>query len=402
MSLGEIFTAPVENIVSGGSGLLHHEGRPVFIAGTAPGDRVTGRISEEKKSWARAELLSLEEASSCRTEALCPLYGMCGGCNFQHIQYETQLEIKAGILRQAFSRIGKIGSIPEIVVCPSEPFAYRNRMQFHRVEKIKKGSPSVGLKMRESASIIPVEDCPIADPGIREVLKTRGLKAPVSKDRFTVYSRNGIFLSEGAETEQTVLDFCGKKIHMDVKVFFQSNGKVLETLIHDLISIVKDVPSKGLLGDFYCGVGTFSVFLQDYFAKIGLLEENKQAIVLAQKNLARHDAEYYALTDDQWVLSAGKKSLSYDAVIIDPPRQGLSPSMRKWICEKGPPLLLYVSCDPSSLARDSHDLTGPGGYVLKHVKLYDFYPQTAHIESLAVFVKGETSPGESSPGDVYS
>jgi 23S rRNA (uracil1939-C5)-methyltransferase len=392
MSLGEIFTAPVENIVSLGSGLVHHNGLPIFVPGTAPGDMITGRICQEKKGWAKAELLNIEEASSCRTEALCPLYGSCGGCNLQHINYQSQLEIKADILKQAFTRIGKFLELPKISINPSEPFEYRNRMQFHRVEKIKQGRPSVGLKMRESDTIIPTEDCPIADPGIRKALQSRSLKPHISKDRFTVYSRDDVFLSEsggaGSNAEQAVLDIMGKKIHMDVNVFFQSNGNVLEKLLQDIIHAIKDLPQKRLLGDFYCGVGTFSIFLQDYFDEIDLLEENKQAIVLAQRNLAGKKAEYYALSDDKWVSLMNKKSRQYDAVIVDPPRVGLSSAMRTWLCEKHSPLLLYVSCDPASLARDSRELI-QSGYVLQDLHLYDFYPQTAHIESLAVFLRGD-------------
>jgi 23S rRNA (uracil1939-C5)-methyltransferase len=176
-----------------------------------------------------------------------------------------------------------------------------------------------------------------------------------------------------------------------VNVFFQSNGKVLEKLIEDLINIVKKLPEKHRAGDFYSGVGTFSVFLQDYFDEIDLLEENKDAIALARRNIINEKAEFYALSDEKW-LSANqknKKTKKYDTIIIDPPRTGLAPSMRKWICDKGPPFLLYVSCDPSTLARDSRELV-QGGYELKDLHLYDFYPQTAHIESLAVFVKGRT------------
>jgi 23S rRNA (uracil1939-C5)-methyltransferase len=395
MSLGEIFTAKVETIVSGGSGIVHHNGQPIFIAGTAPGDIITAKISAEKKGWSKAELLTVEESSPLRIEACCPLYGRCGGCNLQHIDYKVQLDIKADILKQAFSRIGKIHELPEINIHFSEPFEYRNRMQFHRVEKMKQGKASVGLKMRESDTIIPIEDCPIADPGIRRSLQTLNLKPPVSQDRFTVYSRNDVFLTEGSRTngeEQAVLRFKDKNIAMDVKFFFQSNAKVLEKLVDSIISVIKIAPNKRILGDFYCGVGTFSVFLQEYFEEIHLLEENKAAIVLAQRNLAQKKAEYYALSDDKWVSLMQKKARAYDVVIIDPPRAGISPAMRQWMCENGPPLLVYVSCDPASLARDSRDLIEKGAYVLQDLHLYDFYPQTAHIESLAIFVKGDCMP----------
>ncbi len=370
--------------------MVHHNGQPVFVPGTAPGDVVTGRICLEKGTWAKAELLTLEKASPYRVEPVCPLYGQCGGCNLQHIQYEAQLKIKTDILKEVFHRIGKTNQLPEIRINPSNPLEYRNRMQFHRLERTKQGKTPLGLKGRESHTIIPVEDCPVADPGIRCALREHRITCPVSKDRFTIYARNGILLTEGG-TEQASLDFMNKKISMDAGVFFQSNGMVLEKMLKDLIHTVKDLPAKQQMADFYCGVGTFAVFLQDYFEKIDLLEENKKALALARRNLAGREAGYYALKDDQWVSLMGKKTRPYDFIVIDPPRQGLSSAMRGWLCEKGPPRLAYVSCDPATLARDTYTLI-QGGYVLKDIGFYDFYPQTAHIESLVTFVREGVRP----------
>jgi 23S rRNA (uracil1939-C5)-methyltransferase len=143
------------------------------------------------------------------------------------------------------------------------------------------------------------------------------------------------------------------------------------------------------MGDIYCGVGTFASFLGEGFPSLDLLEENKEALALARENVrglpcsGKGESRFYALKDDAWVKSRTRKE-NWGFMVIDPPRQGLSALMRRYLAEKGPPLLAYVSCDPATLARDSRELV-QGGYILKELSLYDFYPQTAHIESLSVF-----------------
>ena len=145
------------------------------------------------------------------------------------------------------------------------------------------------------------------------------------------------------------------------------------------------------MADLYCGVGTFACFLGDLFPKTDLVEKNKSALALARENFAKSGAaaaaEFFALSGDGWAaLKTGKASARpYGFIVVDPPRQGLSPSLSAWLAAKGP-VLAYVSCDPATLARDGGILRR-GGYELAELRLYDFYPQTAHIESLAVFRK---------------
>jgi 23S rRNA (uracil1939-C5)-methyltransferase len=177
---------------------------------------------------------------------------------------------------------------------------------------------------------------------------------------------------------------------MDAGVFFQSNGILLETLIGDLMEIAGKADASLPAADIYCGVGTFAVFLADHFSRIDLVEENKTALDLARKNVSGEGHRFFALREDQWVREegcSGKKPVHRSFVVVDPPRQGLSRPMRQWLCERGPPLLAYVSCDPATLARDSGELRS-GGYGLSSLCFYDFYPQTAHAEVLAILRRG--------------
>ncbi|WP_304243248.1 class I SAM-dependent RNA methyltransferase [Gracilinema caldarium] len=384
MAIGEKVSGSIESIAAGGAGILRWQGKTVFIDYTAPGDMVSAVIEEETPSWARASLLKVQEASPHRVESPCPYYQRCGGCTLQHISYETQLVIKKQLLVDHFKRIGTIEELPSINIIGSEPYGYRNRMQFHRVMKPKSGQSRVGLKERASEAVIPIETCPIADPGIQEALGQKNLVPPPSLDRFTVYSREGILLQEGKQQRGTVR-LLGAPLIMDAGVFFQSNGQVLERLLKAVHSVAEEADTSLPAADLYCGVGTFAYVLQDLFPALDLMEENPKALNLAKQNIRNGSARFFPTSDEHWAKQAVKKTKEYHYgfMVLDPPRQGLSPALRDFLAHAGPPLIAYVSCDPVTQARDCKDLV-KAGYHLETLDLYDFYPQTAHMESLAV------------------
>lgn len=384
MIIGEIFTASVERLVSGGAGLLHYRGQSIFMDNTAPGDTVIGRIREDHKGWAWADPVEITEASPNRISPVCPLYETCGGCSLQHLSYEAQLTEKSALLQDTLIRIGGLRVLPKLKVYPAPPFEYRNRVQFHRISRPRHGTAALGFKPRKGEAVIPLEDCPVADPGIRQALRTKLLFPPPEKDRFTVYARGKTFLSESGTRRGTV-SLLNRELLMDAGVFFQSNGTMLETVITDLITLTETVDNSLPMADLYCGVGTFASFLQDRFFRMDLVEQNKTALALARENVSGPGIRYAALSGDQWVKTLAEKALlHYSFIVADPPRQGLSPLLRRGLSHAGPPVLAYLSCDPATLARDTQALTR-GGYVLEELRFYDFYPQTAHIESLAVF-----------------
>jgi len=377
MARGEIFSARVERIASGGAGVAGYEGKRVFIELTAPQDLVRCQIKKDHKTWAEAELLELLEESPRRAEPLCPLYGRCGGCSLQHLDYEAQIEAKTAIVKDAFSRIGGI-VLQDIRLRRSSPFEYRNRLQFH-----KTASNKPGLKERKSSRLVALDDCPVADIGIRKALREGKIRPPPGKERYTVFSSRKTFLCEGA-IEHGRVSVLDKELVIDAGVFFQSNVEMLEPLIADLVAAAGEADKTLPLADIFCGVGTFAAFLGGEFPEIDLIEENKNAIALARENMPQgKKTNYYAIADAEWSKTQ-KKERSWGFMVLDPPRKGLSLGMVEFLVQNGPELLAYVSCDPATLARDSRYLL-EGGYSLKDITLYDFYPQTAHIESLAVF-----------------
>ena len=421
----DIFIVRVERIASGGAGVARIaglngsdrlspvSGLTVFTGFTAPGDLVNIRIKALHKNWAEAELLGIEEPSPVRSTPQCPCYGRCGGCSLQHLAYNAQLSEKAAILKDALIRIGGLDSLPEIKTVPSPPYAYRNRVQLHK-DPVS-GKP--GFKGRRSGEIVPVEDCPVADDGIRRFLKNSREEAPDAV-RFTLYSRGELLLCAAAggtgkntarntrENADTVTKDGGvpfekprypgrgrvrvldREINIDAEVFFQSNAVMLEKLIPDLLAASEKADPGLPAADIYCGVGTFAVFLRDRFRRLDLVEENRTALALARENIAGgKDSRFFACTGDEWVRDISRMGAGgYGFAVVDPPRQGLSRPCRDYLAGKGPPVLAYVSCDPASLARDCKILLN-GGYRLESLAFYDFYPQTAHIESLAILTR---------------
>jgi 23S rRNA (uracil1939-C5)-methyltransferase len=392
MAVGDIYKLRLTQIAPGGDALGRLEGKPVFVEGGAPDETVCCRVVQERNTWARAELLEATEPSPARVNAACAFYAQCGGCNLQHIDYDAQLAAKTAILKDSFLRIGGLQP-PEPVIFPSPPWEYRNRMQFHCFRQKTKGAQprQYGLMGRQSGEIIDIQDCPVAVSGIREILKSpkgagrkeNELQLPVEKDRFTIFCKDGALLSEGGR-QKGKIKLLDKEIFIDASLFFQSNCFMLEKLITELRVIAKDADQNMPMADLYCGVGTFAFFLKDMFPQIVVAEENKAAVSLAKENLRGTETEFFAFRDTDWPHTLLRRKDTFGFAVVDPPRAGLTPKLTSALAREGPPVLAYISCDAASLARDCKLLTN-GGYNLKKLLFFDFYPQTAHIESMAVF-----------------
>lgn len=388
MAKGDITVCQVQAIAAGGMGYGRSEGRSIFMDFTAPGDLVKLRIIDEKSHWAKGEVLELLETSSLRTEPPCALYTRCGGCSLQHLNYEAQLSAKAAILTESFERIGGFAP-PGFTIRPSNPLEYRNRFQFHCMPGRRN---ELGFRERHGREVIKLPDCPIAVPVIRRILKDpkqRSIIPPPQKDRFTVYCKGDLVLSEGGQARGKV-SIKGKELLVDAGVFFQSNAAMLELLLMDLETLAEKADRNLPMGDIYAGVGTFTAFLGDKFPEAELVEENSAALALARENAKGHIRRFCALSADEWIKVNKTKDPEWGLLIVDPPREGLSMALRQYLAVSKTKTLAYVSCDPATLARDSKDLV-TAGFRLKELCMYDFYPQTAHIESLAVFKRDNES-----------
>ncbi|GMO41781.1 MAG: RsmD family RNA methyltransferase [Treponemataceae bacterium] len=376
-----------EKITAGGDCIARLDGKIVFIPDSLPGETLDIELVEQKHDYARAKIIRILEPSPRRIEPRCAFYGVCGGCNLQIADYEYQLALKQRIAEDTFGRAGC--AVPLITVISGSPWAYRSRMQMHTC-----GSRT-GFMARNSHEIIPVNDCPILIPRLNEALHAmrNGVDAFAGARQFSRrenlcagYIQDGGLYKEIIASENTAECFApilGERVYFNPRGFFQSNIPLFEKLIQSLCASLNSADGNSAL-DLYSGCGVFAYFLRKKFSRVVLVEENKEAAESAWKNVP--GAEIYAMSAKQW-LGADAARREYGAVTADPPRKGLEKEVLEWLCTaRTLGRLRYVSCNPATLARDSARLVS-SGWTLRSLELYDFYPQTSHIEMLAVFQK---------------
>lgn len=360
--------ARVTKLISGGEGLARWQDKALFLAGALPGEEVRFEVTEEKSGFRRGRVVEILTRSPDRRDPGCTHYGQCGGCDFQHLSLAAQGTAKASIVQESFARLGKL-TIDRPEVVQGQGWGYRNRLQIH-------GSPAAaGFKARASDQRLKIDCCPVADAGFSEVFSHPGQYFD-REGRFLAFSAQGQLWVEGRQTEAAV-QVAGKTIRFPLKGFFQSNLEVLELLLPFALD--------GLSGDhaldLYCGVGLFGAFLADRFKTVHLVEENALALDLARKNLPPGPHKFHSETLEAWTRRRQVPNV-LDAAVVDPPRTGLSAQVVDWLIAKRPKKLVYVSCNPDTMARDC-GLLVRAGWSLKALKVFDFYPQTSHIEACA-------------------
>jgi 23S rRNA (uracil1939-C5)-methyltransferase len=339
----------IEDVAFGGKGVARDEGKAVFIPFTIDGERVTVKIVREKKQFAEGELVELLGSSPHRVAPECPYFGRCGGCAYQHVSYQHQLELKAKQVEQAMRRIGRLAEPPMRPIIPSSlPYGYRNRITVHAQDGV------VGFFRLDVHQLLDIESCPIAAPAVNDALAQ--LRAGRVRDgHYTL------------------------RAHLGPRVFAQTNDDVGRALA-DLIAGI--LPAEGkLLIDAFCGAGFFTKRLARQFERVVGIDWDRFAIEAAQKDAGANEA-YVAgdvTTELRWLLQ--QSDLTSAALIVDPPAIGLSAEIRRAILDSPPHTMIYVSCNPPTLARDLAELQQRFGVVA--ITPLDMFPQTAEIEVVA-------------------
>jgi tRNA/tmRNA/rRNA uracil-C5-methylase (TrmA/RlmC/RlmD family) len=347
----------IEDVAFGGKGVARNSGKAIFIPYTIDGERVSARIVREKKHFAEAELEDLLDPSPHRVTAKCPYFGRCGGCVYQHISYEHQLEIKARQVDETLRRIGHFTELPmRPIVASPQSYEYRNRITVHSQDSV------IGFYRRDEHRLIDIERCAIAMPEANDELKK--LRARHPRDgHYTLRAQTGR------------------------RVFSQTNDAVAERLLEHVTNLI---PERGaLLIDAYCGAGFFAKHLLEKFDRIVGIDWDVHAIANAQENAS--DKEVYIAGDVDAVLQSRSGALqsAVDLVrrpgdrrslvfIVDPPASGLTNTTRHAITDLAPDTLIYISCNPATLARDLAELHK--SFTIESVTPFDMFPQTAEIE----------------------
>jgi 23S rRNA (uracil1939-C5)-methyltransferase len=411
----------IEKPIYGGAFLTRVEGKAVFVPLALPGEQARVRITQNKSGYSTGEVIEIITPAAERVSPACPHFGMCGGCDYQHANYETQLALKLAVLRETLTRAGVDG--PEnIAVLSGEPWHYRNRV---RLAFDADGNP--GYRGRRSATVIPISECPIAapllfaaagaaadilhrvpqnlrpaelslfcDPTESALLATffTAGSAEVRLDQLAQALSERIPALVGAElasggrpghppktlaqwgTASLNYHAAGFDYRVDQGAFFQVNRFLVDALVE---RVTADCHGK-LAWDLFAGVGLFARSLADKFERVIAVESAPPAIPALAANLkGTTGIAVEAATLD--FLKRKPQDERPDLIVVDPPRTGLGAAISGLLAEIAAPALVYVSCDPATLARDLRMLTG-SGYTIQSITLADLFPQTFHLEAV--------------------
>jgi 23S rRNA (uracil1939-C5)-methyltransferase len=386
------------------------DGRVVFVPFTLPGEKVRADLVEEKRGHARARLVEVLEPSPLRVMPRCLHYGICGGCHYQHLPYPTQLEAKTRIVRDQLERIGGFASPPVDPAVPSpQEWNYRSTVQFHLNDAGK-----IGYQAARTNTVVQIQECHLPEPPINEVWPQLDFDASPDLERVSLRLGNdedillslesgaiqppsfetdlpisAVFLGPAGQVilsgdDTVTIDVHGRSFRVSAGSFFQVNTRQAERMVRHLLEYLPLTPGAQVL-ELYCGVGLFSAFLAPRVQKVIGVEVSPSACADFAANLDEFDnVELYQAAAEE-VLEA--LSLQADILLVDPPRTGLDRRVVDSILQLHPPFIAYVSCDPSTLARDARRLNA-GGYELIRVTPFDLFPQTFHIETIAFFTGG--------------
>ncbi len=393
---------------------LSHDGRGIarlndytlFIPGALPGEEILATITSRKKRYGEARLLKIYSQSEKRQTPSCPVFHQCGGCQLQHMNYQSQLEFKQSRVLQALKRIAKLSQVPPIKVHPTEPWYYRNKGTYHCHTNGK-----LGFFAPESHQVVPHQEClimhrhansykkeleenNIPSPGERCILRTSTLekegiavlerKKPLKK--LKELSLKGVYIQKNNH-------LCGGKkltekmgpltFQIPPGVFFQVHDQGREILLQRAAELLNPAQQDTLL-DLYCGVGALSLPHGKTVREILGLDSDREAIQVAEEH-----AQKWGYTNTTFLHQRAEKKGSCSLLekeptvaLLDPPREGCARILLKKLLNSSLQRIVYISCDPATMARDIKQLRD--GFQVKGLELVDMFPQTYHVEALAV------------------
>jgi 23S rRNA (uracil1939-C5)-methyltransferase len=408
-------------------GIGRHSGRAVFVPFALPGERVAVEIVDEKKTYARAVLRQILTVSADRVQPRCPhhfalghaapggapetsdLKTACGGCQLQHLAYPAQLEFKQRAAAEQLARVGGWQDPPvRAALASPEAFNYRNHVQFALTPQ-----GEAGFRAANSHAIVPVRECHLLHPALAALyphirlepgteLDYLTLRAGVDDEALVVFETGGeapeveldlpvsaallrpdgasFAIADRADVTEAVR---GRTFKVSAGSFFQVNTPVAEQMVDLVLAGLELRPGETLL-DLYCGVGLFSAFAAPSAGRVIGIEAYPPAVNDAAENLDEFDnVEIYEATAEAVLPSL---NTGVDAVVLDPPRAGCAPEVVDALLRLQPARLVYVSCDPATLARDARRLAA-GGYALDWAQPLDMFPQTYHVECVTRFTR---------------
>jgi tRNA/tmRNA/rRNA uracil-C5-methylase (TrmA/RlmC/RlmD family) len=374
LTIGQRVTLTITDIAFGGDGVGRLNEFVVFVPFVMVGEEVEAELTEVKKHFARGRLVRVLKSSPQRVTPPCRYFGECGGCQYQHIDYAAQLELKRKQVADLFERIGGFPgeAVRPVVPCP-QPYHYRNRLMLRSQWNKPEQRLNIGFLRADSRLVVDLEECQIAEPALNEQI--RHVRAhPPPRGGLKVVAR---IAPEGWEVPPDS--------------FFQNNFFLLPELVQTVRHGLRDCGARFLV-DAYCGVGFLGIEVGDLVEAFVGVEIDPQAIKAARRNAAARNRG-----NGQFIEGRAEELLPdilrrFDAtattILIDPPRTGCPPESLKSLRESRPAQILYVSCHPATLARDLNILCADGVFELRNVTPLDMFPQTQHVECVADLRQG--------------
>jgi 23S rRNA (uracil1939-C5)-methyltransferase len=405
------------DLASGGDAIGRLEGRVVFVPFGLPGEEVVVELVEERRDFARGRIVQLLKPSPDRVEAPCPYYGECGGCSLQHADYSAQLEFKRRVVVEQLRRIGHFGEAAGLVL-PTigmiSPWEYRNHARF----TVGRRFGELCFTHKGSHRLMRIDRCLLMQPAINEALSQ-------IQGHLTGFKGHQVALRHGANTGDLLInpalaavpelasgqtsieeELFGRRFRIAAPAFFQVNtrrearpipaglqppswplppdglsmAEILVLAVNDRLAQT----GAEVLVDAYTGVGTFAILLAPDAGKVIGIEESSAAVKDARHNAAGVENVEFVEGKTEDVLP--KLGVRPDAVVLDPARVGCQPAVLEALVELEVPRVVYVSCDPATLARDLAILTARG-FRLENVQPLDMFPQTYHVEAVALLTR---------------
>ena len=370
-----------------GDVMATHDGRDVFVFGGIPGERVVAEVVGTRRKYVAARVVEVLEPSPHRIEPPCPYFGDCTGCQWQHVDYNRQLDVKREKVVDALRRVGQFSNPPVSTVLPSDQqYEYRNHARF------TVGADGVlGFVNRETRQFVGVDHCKLMHREINRCLtQLQGHCWETTQLSIRAGQDTGDFLVQPTLTSPAIQIPTGQKSYLDSvdgssfrvssPSFFQVNisqaAQTVQVVRRGLRLTLNDV-----LLDAYTGVGTFAILLAPYVKKVIAVEESSAAVADARENATGVDNVEFTLGKTEEVL--GRLGENLDAVVLDPPRAGCQSAALDSLIQLAPPRIAYVSCDAETMARDLKRLCD-GPYTLRQVVPLDMFPQTHHVECVAL------------------
>lgn len=411
---GDKVQGKIQTLAFGGSGILRLDNFVIFVPFTAPDDEIIAKITQVKKGFAFAEIDTFIKKSPLRTTPKCPYFGICKGCQLQHLKYDAQLESKRHAVSDALSRIGKMEFPPATITGSDQEYFYRERIELN----IEAHEFEYKVGYMGKNGILEVDVCPIFihldNPIIKEVrtlikkldfIKSNEGRVQILKDKnkgFIVYielkkiPKNadqiiqelkselivGIEIGNGDISSQkgsdtVISDVNGLKIEYSPQVFIQNN---FSQSIHIYNEIIKLTKGKASVLDLYSGIGISSLLMMKEGISVTAIEQNLYSVALAKENALRNGMNPDAFIEGNVESLIETYLEQFDTVLINPPRQGLMKEVVEALVKFKPKEIIYISCMPSTLARDLKELNPY--YSVNRVQAFDMFPQTGHIETL--------------------